>query len=318
MKKRRTMMSVFLLAFACAAAAQSFPAKPIELVNSFAAGGANDLNAKALQVAAERIFGQPLIQTFRSGGGGVVGTSDVANSVPDGYKLLLVSSGELTAAPNLAKTAYSLDSFTFLARISSKPYALVVNSKAPWQSAKAMLDAAKASPGKYTIGTTPTGGMFLTAKYFIMRGGVPFTTVPYGGSGPALLALLGGQIDSVWSPLAAAESNIKAGTLRALAVTGRERQAGHPELPTFDELGIDAPYVQWVGVVAPKGLPADRLKFLREAFARITKDPAYLQAAQRLGIDVSYATGEEFEKQVRDEDKAFKALVKDLNLSANK
>lgn len=313
---RRAITFLTFLAIAFGAAAQSFPAKPIELVNSFAPGGANDLNAKALQVAAERIFGQPLVQTFRQGGGGVVGTSDVANSVADGYKILLVSSGELTAAPNLAKTSYSLDSFAFLARISSKPYALVVNGKAPWKSAKEMLDAAKASPGKYTIGTTPTGGMFLTAKYFIMRGGVPFTTVPYGGAGPALLALLGGQIDSVWSPLAAAESNLRAGTLRLLAVSGSERQAAHPQIPTFDQLGIDAPYVQWIGVVAPKGVPPDRLQFLREAFAHITRDPAYLEAAQRLGIDVAYATGEQFEKQVRGEDRAFKALVKDLNLNA--
>jgi tripartite-type tricarboxylate transporter receptor subunit TctC len=232
---RRTTAFLFALLFAlCASAADRFPAKPIELVNSFAPGGANDLNAKALQVAAERIFGQPLVQTFRQGGGGVVGTSDVANSPPDGYKLLLVSSGELTAAPNLAKTTYSLDSFAFLARISSKPYALVVNAKAPWQSAKEMLAAAKAQPGKYTIGTTPTGGMFLTAKYFIVRGGIPLTTVPYGGAGPALLALLGGQIDSVWAPLAAAESNLKAGTLRMLAVTGAERQANHPDVPRFE------------------------------------------------------------------------------------
>ena len=313
---RRTITLLFLFAFALRAAAQGYPVKPIELVNSFAPGGANDLNAKALQVAAQRIFGQPLVQTFRPGGGGVVGSTDVANAAPDGYKILLVSSGELTAAPNLAKTTYNLDSFVYLARLSSKPYALVVNSKAPWKTAKEMLQAAKANPDKYTIGTTPTGGMFLTAKYFIMRGGVPLTTVPYGGAGPALLALLGGQIDSVWAPLAAAESNIKAGTMRLLAVTGEERQAEHPDVPTFKELGIDAPQVQWIGVVAPKGVPADRLKFLRDGFARITKDPAYLQAAQRLGIDVSYTTGKQFEKQVRDEDKAFKGLVKDLKLTA--
>ena len=315
---RRTITLVSLLAFAVGAAAQSFPAKPIELVNSFAPGGANDLNAKALQVSAERVFGQPLVQTFRQGGGGVVGTSDVANSVPDGYKVLLVSSGELTAAPNLTKTAYSLDSFAFIGRISSKPYALVVNSKATWQSATDMLKAAAAEPGKYTIGTTPTGGMFLTAKYFIMRGGVPLTTVPYGGAGPALLALLGGQIDSVWSPLAAAESNVKAGTLRVLGVTGAGRQPEHPDVPSFKELGIDAPQVQWIGVVAPKGVPADRLKILRDGFARITQDADYQRAAQRLGIDIAYAPAEEFEKQVRDEDREFKALVKDLNLSAAK
>jgi tripartite-type tricarboxylate transporter receptor subunit TctC len=311
---QRILSLVFLMAFAVGATAQSFPAKPIELVNSFAPGGANDLNAKALQVSADRVFGQPLVQTFRPGGGGVVGSSDVANSTPDGYKLLLVSSGELTAAPNLARTIYSLDSFDFLARISSKPYTLVVNSKAPWKNAKEMLHAAKADPGKYTIGTTPTGGMFLTAKYFLIRGDVPLTTVPYGGAGPALVALLGGQIDSVWAPLAAVESYVRAGTLRPLAVSGPEQQAGHPNVPTFEALGIQAPHVQWIGVVAPKGIPADRLKFLRDGFARITKDPEYLKVARKMGIDVSYATAEQFERQVRQEDKAFKALVKDLDL----
>src|SRR5687768_5680125 len=106
----RLITLICAAAFATLSFAQAFPTKPIELVNGFAPGGANDLNARALQVAAERIFRQPLVQTFRQGGGGVVGVTEVANSQPDGYKLLLVSSGELTAAPNLNKTAYSLDS----------------------------------------------------------------------------------------------------------------------------------------------------------------------------------------------------------------
>ena len=297
------------------AAAQAFPAKPIELVNGFAPGGANDLNARALQVAAERVFGQPLVQTFRQGGGGVVGTTEVATAAPDGYKLLLVSSGELTAAPNLAKTTYSLDSFAYLARLSSKPYALVVKGDAPWSKASELLRATKEDPGKHTIGTTPTGGMFLTAQYLIRRAGVPLTTVPFGGAGPALTALLGGHIDSVWAPLAAAESHLKAGTLRLLAVSGPGRSGGHSDTPSFRELGIDAPHVQWIGVVAPKGVAAERLAFLRERFARMVKDPAYLQAADKLGIEVAYGSAEEFEKQVRDDDQAFKALVKDLGLT---
>ena len=310
-----TRLILLLSVWACAAAAQPFPSKPIELVNGFAPGGANDLNARALQVAAERVFGQPLVQTFRQGGGGVVGSADVASAAPDGYKLLVVSSGELTAAPNLTKTTYSLDSFAYLARLSSKPYALVVKGNAPWSKASEFLRATSEQPGKHTIGTTPTGGMFLTAQYLIRRAGVPLTTVPYGGAGPALTGLLGGQIDSVWAPLAAAESHIKAGTLRLLAVSGPGRTSGHADIPSFKELGIDAPHVQWIGVVAPKGLPADRLAFLRDAFARITKDPAYLQAAEKVGVEVSYATGEEFEKQVREEDLAFKAVVKDLGLT---
>jgi tripartite-type tricarboxylate transporter receptor subunit TctC len=311
----RLIALVCAVACASLALAQPFPSKPIELVNGFAPGGANDLNARALQVAAERIFGQPLVQTFRQGGGGVVGTAEVAKADPDGYKLLLVSSGELTAAPNLASTTYSLDSFGFLARISSKPYALVVNAKAPWTSAKEMLQSVKTQPNAHTIGTTPTGGMFLTAQYFIRRGNVALTTVPFGGAGPALTAVLGGHIDSVWAPLAAAESHVRAGTIRVLAVSGPGRTSGHPDIPSFSELGIDAPHVQWIGVVGPKGIPAERLRFLRDAFARITKDPEYQKAAAKLGIDVAYATAEEFERQVRDEDRAFKALVKEIGLT---
>ena len=306
------------LVFSASASAQQFPSKPIELVNGFAPGGANDLNARALQVAAERIFGQPLVQTFRQGGGGVVGAADVAKSDPDGYKLLLVSSGELTAAPNLAKTSYSLDSFDFIGRLSSKPYALVVNAKAPWGKAADMLQAIKSQPGKHTIGTTPTGGMFLTAQYFIRRGGVQLTTVPFGGAGPALTAVLGGHIDSVWAPLAAAESHVRAGTLRLLAVSGPGRTEGHRDIPTFAELGLDAPHVQWIGVVGPKGISSDRLGFLRDAFARITKDADYRRTAEKMGIEVAYGSAQEFEKQVRDEDVAFKKLVKEFDLMPKK
>ena len=100
-----------------------------------------------------------------------------------------------------------------------------------------------------------------------------------------------------------------------LAVSGPTRVKGYAEVPTFKELGIEAPYVQWIGVVAPRGVPPDRLTYLREAFGRITKDPAYLQAAEKLGIEVAYASAEEFEQQVREENEAFKALVKDFGLT---
>ena len=304
-----------LMGVTALAGAQTFPTKPIELVNAFAPGGANDLNARALQVAAERVIGQPLVQTFKQGGGGIVGAAEVASATPDGYKLLLVSSGELTAGPNLTKTSYSVDSFAFITRLSSRPYALVVKADARWKDFADFRRTASDQPDKQTIGTTPRGGMFLTAQYLIRRGDVRLTTVPYGGAGPALTGLLGGQIDAVWAPLAAAESHVKSGSLRLLAVTGPVRDKGQSDTPTFSEFGIDAPYVQWIGLVAPKGVPADRLAFLRDAFARITKDPAYLQAAEKVGIEVAYGTAEEFERQVREEDQAFKVLVKELGLT---
>jgi tripartite-type tricarboxylate transporter receptor subunit TctC len=164
------------------------------------------------------------------------------------------------------------------------------------------------------MGTTQAGAVFLTAKEILRRGNLQLTTVPYSGAGPYLTALLGGHIDSALSPMAAAESHLKAGTMRLLAVTGHARMKNHASVPTVSELGIDVPYVQWVGIVAPRGLPQDRLARLREAFAQMAKDPAFLEAAEKMGVDVAYSNGDEFEKQVRAEDQLIAALVKDLGL----
>src|SRR3954465_11732157 len=155
----RLLLSLFFACLSPIAVAQPFPSRPIEVINAFAQGGANDLNVRALQIPAEKILGQPLVQIFKQGGGGIVGTTEVATASPDGYKILVVTSGELTAAPNLVKTSYTLDSFAFLGRISSKPYALVVRSDAPWKTFNELWKSTGNPPGKQTVGTTPQGGM---------------------------------------------------------------------------------------------------------------------------------------------------------------
>ena len=305
---------IILLCASLPALAQPFPSKPIEMVNSFAPGGANDLNMRALQAGAEKALGTALVQTFRQGGGGIVGTTEVVNGAADGYKLLIVSSGELTAGPNLAKTSYTLDSFAFIGRISSRPYGFVVKADAPWKEFAEFRAAALREPGKYTIGTTPQGGVFLTAQHLVRRGGMDLVPVPYGGSGPYLAAVLGGHVDAAWAPLPSAEGYLRSGQMRLLAVTGAERVKAYPNVTTFKELGIDSPFVLWIGVVAPKAIPADRLAFLQKAFFSITKDPAFLEVAAKLGIEPAWADAQEFEKQVRDEDRVFRALVKELGL----
>jgi tripartite-type tricarboxylate transporter receptor subunit TctC len=296
------------------AASQQYPTQPIEVVNTVAPGGANDINVRALQVAAQRALGQPLVQTFKPGGAGTLGVGEVANAAPDGYKLLVVTPGELVVGPNLLKTSYSIDSFSYIARISSKPFGIVVKGSAPWKTFDELRRDAARDPDKYTMGTTQAGAVFLTAKEILRRGNLRITTVPYSGAGPYLTALLGGHIDSALSPMAAAESHLKAGTMRLLAVTGTARMKNHADVPTVSEMGIDVPYVQWVGIVAPKGLPQDRLERLRDGFARMVNDSAFLETAQKIGIDVSYAPGDEFEKQVRQENQSISALVKDLGL----
>ena len=297
------------------AAAQGYPSRPIEIVNSFAPGGTSDLNIRALQATALKVLGQPLVQTFRQGGGGIVGTTEIARSAPDGYKLLVVTSGELTAGPNLTKTPYSIDSFAFIGRVSSRAYGFVVRSDARWKSFEEFRKEAATRPEGLTIGTTPRGGVFLTAQHFIRQGDMKLIPVPYGGSGPYLTAVLGGHVDAAWAPLTSADSYIRAGQMRVLAVTGPERDKAYPSVPTFKEFGVDSPFMLWVGVVAPKDLPADRLAFLRESLARIVKEPAFLRDAEKVGVEVAYAPADEFEKQVREEDQAFRLLAKDLGLA---
>lgn len=301
--------------FLSESAAQSYPSRPIEIVNSFAPGGTSDLNIRALQAAAYKVLGQPLVQTFRQGGGGIVGASEVARSAPDGYKLLVVTSGELTAGPNLAKTPYAIESFAFIGRVSSRPYGFIVRSDSRWKSFEEFRKEAAQQPDGYTIGTTPRGGVFLTAQHLIRQGNLKLVLVPYGGSGPYLTAVLGGHVDGAWAPLTSADSYIGAGQMRLLAVTGPERDKSHPGVPTFKEFGIESPFTLWVGVVTPKDVPADRLAFLRRSLAKIVKDPTFLQAAEKMGVEVAYAPANEFEKQVREEDQSFRLLAKDLGLA---
>jgi tripartite-type tricarboxylate transporter receptor subunit TctC len=311
----KRIIFLLTLSFSTTFAQAQYPARPVEIVNAFAPGGANDLNARAVQAGFEKAFGQPLVQIYKQGGGGIVGTTEVANAPPDGYKLLVVSSGELTAGPNLVKTAYTLDSFAFIGRIASRPYGFVVRSDARWKDfAEFRRDVAK-EPNRYTIGTTPQGGVFLTAQHLIRRGGLQLVPVPYGGSGPYLTAVLGGHVDGAWAPLTSADSYLRSGQMRLLAVTGARRTRGYASVPTFNELGIDVPFVLWGGIVAPKATPPERLAALRAGIAKlVNEDPAVAQVAEKLGVELAWASAEDFEKQVREEDQVFRALVQELGL----
>jgi len=307
--------ALILSSLGATADAQTFPEKTIEIVNAFAPGGTNDLNIRAMEGVAAKVFGQPVVQVFKSGGGGISGTTEVANAKPDGYKLLVVSPGELTAGPNLTKTSYNLDSFAFIAQLSSMPYGFVVRSESPWKDFNAFKKAAAAEPGKYSFGTTPRGGVFLAVQHLIRVSDLKVTVVPYSGSGPYVTALLGGHVDAVLAPMASIESHLQAGTLRLLASTSMKRPEAYPSVPTFTELGVNSTLELWVGIVAPKGVPDSHLTILRNKFGQIAKDPEYIKAAEKLGLARAYAPADAFEKRVRAEDAEFKTLVKELGLA---
>ncbi len=324
MKERRLkvwLIQLLFLVVLLGAAAQSalaqkaYPTKPIEMVNAWSPGGAMDVNIRALQTAAKRILGQPFVQVFKPGGGGIAGATDVAHAKPDGYRIMGVSSGEMTAGPNLTKTAYSLDSFAYVGRITVKPYAFIVKAGARWKDFGEFRQEALKNPGNLSVGSTSRGGVFLTMRYTIHQAGISLNFVPYGGAGPFIVAVLGGHVDSALAPAAAADSHLQAKTLKMLAVTGPKRMEDYPNVPTLMELGVDVPIVQWIGVVTPRRIPPERLAFLRKAFKRIVKDPQYIKTARKMGLVPAWQSAKEFEKAVREEDKQFKSLVKKLGLA---
>lgn len=320
--KRTLLLGLSLLFSLCvlagtdpALADEAYPSKSIEMVNAWSPGGAMDVNIRAVQAVSKKIFGEPIVQVFKPGGGGIAGATDVAHAKPDGYRIMGVSSGELTAAPNLTKTAYSLDSFAYIGRITVKPYAFVVKGDAPWKNFEAFRRDALKQPGKLSVGSTSRGGVFLTTQYLLHQAGISLNFVPYGGAGPFIAAVLGGHVDSALAPAAAAESHLRAGTLKVLGVTGPDRMSDHPDVPTLMEQGVDVPMVQWIGVLAPRETPRERVAFLEQSFERLVKDPEYIKVAQKIGLVPAWQPGAEFEKSVRKEDEVFKALVKQLGLA---
>ena len=308
------VVAASLLGLASSSAAQeAYPTKPIEVVNSFAAGGINDLTFRAISTVVEKYLGQPMVQQIKAGGGGAVGTTEAALARPDGYKLLIASAGELVVAPNISKVSYTLDSFVPIARMVTASYTIVVRADARWGDIEQFIKEAKERPGQLSLATTRGGG-YITLADFQNKAGVSLNHVPYPGFGPSLVALLGGHVDSALISTPVAEPQVQAGKARMLALTGPVRVDAYRNVPTLKELGIDVSFTQWVGMFAPRAIAPERLARLRSAFERVVKDQEFLARSAQLGVSISYLPGPEFLSAIQKEDVEVRALVKQLGI----
>ena len=248
------------LAMPGAAFAQAWPSRPVKLVVTFAAGGGADFAARNVGPKLAELLGQPVVVENRAGGGGLIGNEAVAKAAPDGYTLLLGAAGPLTVAPHLyAKVPYdTLKDLVPVAHIASTPFVLTVNPSIPANTVAELTALAKASPGKLTYGSSGTGGApHLAGELYARTAGITIVHAPYKGLSPAITDELGGHIQLLFADTGLVLPHIKAGKLRALAVTGARRSALLPDVPTMVEAGVPGYQAgSWYGILAPAGTPA--------------------------------------------------------------
>ena len=300
-----------LLAAACAAAfcglaatgalAQDFPSKPIQMIVPFPPGGVADLTGRPTALAMEKVLKQPVLVVNRPGAGGATGTAQVAKAAPDGYTLLMglssVSIFPVSDRINGKTPAYEMRELAPVALVSSDPTVLVVRGDGPYKTVKDLIEAAKANPGKINYSSSGVyGTLHVAMEIFANAAGVKLFHVPYQGGGPAVTALLGGQVEALASGPSAAIGQIKAGKMRALASWGDKRLPSMPEVPTFKELGLDAEFYIWSGVFAPAGTPAPVMQRLRDAVRQAVNDPEFKATMAKIETPVSYLDAPEFAK----------------------
>src|SRR5262245_25245312 len=256
--------------FTFTAWAQDYPSKPITMVVPFPPGGVAELVGRPLASVMEKSLRQPVIIINRPGAGGSVGMASVAKGPTDGYTILMglssISIFPVSDRINGKTPAYELKDFAPIALVTADPTVLVVRADGPYKTLKDFVDAAKANPGKINYSSSGVyGTLHVSMEIFANAAGIRLFHVPYQGGGPAVTALLGGQGEALASGPAAAIGQIKGGKMRALASWSTRRLDLLPDIPTFKELGYDAEFYIWSGVVVPAATPAPIVARLRAA-----------------------------------------------------
>jgi len=293
--------------------AQTYPVKPIRLVAAFSAGGTSDVLSRAISGRMAEIMGQPVVVEIRAGAGGNIGAEFVARAAPDGYTLLL-GGGYITTNPSLhRKLGYDpIKDFAPVSQVVSNQYMLVVHPSVPASDAKALIALAKARPGQLNYASAGVGSpAHLAAELFRIMADIKAVHIAYKGATPALIDLIGGQVDYYFGAIPGSLPHVKSGRLRAMAVTGNRRSGELPQVPTMAEAALPAyELMTWFGVVAPAGTPRDIINRLNSVIVQIVKEPATNRHLAAQGVDPVTNTPEEFAVFIRNEVAKFAKLVK--------
>jgi len=306
MMQRRTLLAAALLAGSTLAAAQSpaWPSRPITLVVPFPPGGLADIVARPVAEALTRELGQSVVIENRAGAGGGIGMSYAAKSKPDGHTLLMALSS-LTVLPEAdvilgRAPMFALADLRPIARFTADPTVLAVRADSPWKTVKDFVEDARKRPSAINYGSSGNyGTMHVPMEILAQEAGIKLTHVPFTGAGPAVVALLGGQIQAVSSGPATVLQHVKAGKLRVLGHWGTGSLASMPEVPALKDTGFNAEYAQWSGLFIPAGVPEPIAQRLRAAARNAAQDAKVREVINGAGSPILYQDTPDFERYVQ-------------------
>ena len=326
-KESRSSVAAWLLlplvavAWSGAASAADYPSRPLRLVVSFPPGGSADFQARILGTKLSEQLGQQFIIDNRPGGSGVVALETVAKSAPNGYTLLLGPMSGLTMNPAIfSKLPYdSVRDFVPISLTSRVTLALAASPSLPANSVKELIALAKASPGKLTYGSTGIGNVtHLAGEMLKSLAGINLVHVPYKGAGPQLIDVMGGNVSIGFTSLTGAIPHVRAGKLKGLVVTSKQRHSAAPDIPTVAEVGMPDIEIctSWFGILAPARTPKAVVSRLNSEIMRVINTPETQQRFLGQGLDPATSTPEEFSALIKSDLVRWAKIIKDAGVRA--
>jgi len=297
--------------------AQAWPAKPVRFIVPFPPGGSTDVAARTVAERLSRSFGQQVVVDNRGGGGGAIGTVEAARAAPDGYTLLFVADPVITLHLVVKSVQFDLQrDFSAVTQVTTQPIAVAVHASLPVASVKELIAYARANPGKLSFAHSGTGsGQHMSGELLKKMAGIDMVHVPYKGGGPAVQDLVAGQV-----PLGVLGStplipHHKSGRIRIIAFTSKERFAPMPEIPTLHESGLAGfDTTQWLGILAPKGTPAEIISKVHVETAKALALPEVKERLAQAALQAVGGTPTEFEALIRADLERWTAVARELKL----
>jgi tripartite-type tricarboxylate transporter receptor subunit TctC len=302
---------------ATAASGQDYPAKPITLVNPYAAGGPADLLARTVAGGMSELLGQQIVILNKPGGATAIGAAYVASSAPDGYTLLIAGASSHIVTPALSKLTYDgIKDFAPVAMVANVPNVLVVRASLPVKSVPELVALAKSKPGTLNYGSVGSGSQpHLAAEMFKQMTGTDLTHLPYKGAAPAITDLLGEQIDLAFLNAPPLLPHIQSGKLRALAVTTMKRARQLPDVPTLNEFGLTGFDVStWYGISAPAATPKPVVEKLTAVVSKVLTSPDVSSKLTSQGAEIFLLPGKEFSDYLQEDAARLTKLIKSANI----
>lgn len=299
------------------ASAQAWPARPVTIVVGYAAGGGVDATARIVAEKLPALIGQPVVVENRPSVGAVVGASFVAKAKPDGYTLMMGAPGPVIFNHALnANLPYGPNDFTPISYVSNSPLVLLVNANNPAKTVQELVAQARANPEKANYGASSASFQLIT-ELFNRKTGAKFTHIPYKGANESVMAVMTGDVTMALADAGPAATGLQSGRVRALAVTSAERLKQMPQVPTLSELGIDLKVSLWIGLLAPAGTPADIVKTLEDAVARIVAMPDVRAKLEAKSVIPTANTSQEFARVIAAEIPMWRQIAQENGIKAN-